>query len=189
MCRFQAEFRGAKLLFETDSRLFSPKGPDRGTMAMLNSITLNPGMRVLDLGCGYGLVGLLVAAVIGAEGVVMSDVSPLAVEVARRNARLNSLDGVELLVSDGFKSIPHTGFDLILSNPPYHEDFSVPKTFIEKGFNRLAIGGYLYMVTRRRQWYKKRFISVFGGVRVHNVEGYYVFEGEKRSQAYSSRGG
>ena len=60
------------------------------------------------------------------------------------------------LPSDGFRDIPDTGYTLILSNPPYHTDFRVAKHFIEKGFNRLAIGGKMVMVTKRRDWYKRK---------------------------------
>ncbi|MDE6032167.1 MAG: methyltransferase, partial [Oscillospiraceae bacterium] len=66
-------------------------------------------------------------------------------------------------------------------NPPYHADFSVPKSFIEIGFEKLAIGGKLVMVTKRLDWYKNKLTSVFGGVKVREVNGYYVFIAEKRS--------
>ena len=80
-----------------------------------------------------------------------------------------------------------SGFDLILSNPPYQTDFSVAKGFIEKGFNRLKIGGKLYMVTKRRAWYKNKMISVFGGVEIRETDGYYVFIAERRSLQYANK--
>ena len=60
---------------------------------------------------------------------------------ARRNAENNGVPGVTFFVSDGFKNVDAAGFDLILSNPPYQTDFAVAKKFIEKGFNRLKLGG------------------------------------------------
>ena len=65
--------------------------------------------------------------------------------------------------------------------------FTVAKRFIEKGFNRLKIGGKMYMVTKRKDWYKNKLISIFGGVRIHEIDGYYVFEAEKRSASYAGK--
>lgn len=73
-----------------------------------------------------------------------------------------------------------------LSNPPYHADFSVPKEFIEKGFNRLQIGGKMYMVTKRKDWYKNKLISIFGGVKIWEIDGYYVFLAIKKQSSYAN---
>jgi len=64
-------------------------------------------------------------------------------------------------------------------------DFSVPKMFIEKGFNRLRIGGRMYMVTKRKLWYKNKLISIFGGVKIWEIDGYYVFMSVKKSPDYA----
>lgn len=66
--------------------------------------------------------------------------------------------------SDGLKNIPEAGFTLILSNPPYHTDFSVAKEFIEDGFCKLLVGGKMLMVTKRLDWYRNRLSAVFGGI-------------------------
>ena len=183
----QAEILGQRVSLETRRGLFSPEHIDRGTLAMLSHVQIAPGMRILDLGCGYGVVGIVAAKIAGEENVFMSDADPMAVETARRNAERNGVGGVQVCVSDGFQSVDASGFDLILSNPPYQTDFSVAKGFIEKGFNRLKIGGRLYMVTKRREWYKNRMISVFGGVEIHETDGYFVFVSERRSLQYANR--
>ena len=182
-----AELMGHRLELETDPALFSPAHADRGTLAMLSCAQFTPGMKVLDLGCGCGLVGILAARCCGGENVIMSDIDPLAVQIARRNALRNGAEGVRAVVSDGFSAIGEAGFDLILSNPPYQSDFSVAKRFIEKGFNRLKVGGRMLMVTKRRDWYRNKFVAIFGGVRVHEVDGYFVFEAEKRDSRYADR--
>ena len=182
-----AELMGHRLALETHPKLFSPGHADRGTLAMLSVAHFSPGMRVLDLGCGCGLVGILAARMCGEENVIMSDIDPLAVQIAAKNAAANGVGGVQVVVSDGLNGVDATGFDLILSNPPYQSDFSVAKRFIEKGFNRLKIGGTMLMVTKRREWYRNRLISIFGGVRVHEVDGYFVFEAEKRDSRYANR--
>lgn len=183
----QTEIFGQRVLLETRPELFSPEHIDRGTLAMLSHVRIASGMRIMDLGCGCGVVGIVAAKIAGEENVFMSDADPRAVEIARRNAERNGVGGVRLYVSDGFRDIDESGFDLILSNPPYQTDFSVAKGFIEKGFNRLKIGGRLYMVTKRREWYKNKMISVFGGVEIHETDGYFVFVSERRSLQYANR--
>ena len=107
-------------------------------------------------------------------------------ETAKVNAENNGASGVRIVRSDGFENVDDTGFDLILSNPPYQSDFSVAKNFIEKGFNRLKIGGRMVMVTKRLDWYRNKLRAVFGGVRVVQIDGYFVFEAERRSMHYAS---
>lgn len=183
----QVEILGQQVSLETRRGLFSPEHVDRGTLAMLSHVKIASGMRIMDLGCGCGVVGIVAAKIAGEENVFMSDADPMAVETARRNAERNGVNGVHICVSDGFQSVDASGFDLILSNPPYQTDFSVAKGFIEKGFNRLKIGGKLYMVTKRRAWYKNKMISVFGGVEIRETDGYYVFIAERRSLQYANK--
>lgn len=172
--------KGVQLYLETAPSLFSPGGIDKGTAAMLSLVDLDIDGKLLDLGCGYGVVGILAAKLLGSENVVMCDISPLAVEISRCNAELNGVPDINIVESDGFNSVDESGFSLILSNPPYHTDFSVAKRFIEIGFKRLIPGGRMYMVTKRREWYKNKFISVFGGVIITEIDGYFVFMAEKR---------
>ena len=185
--RIEAEILGQRVVLETRQELFSPEHVDRGTLAMLKHVHIAPGLRIMDLGCGCGVVGIVAAKIAGEENVFLSDVDPTAVEVARRNAERNGVGGARFFVSDGFRDVDASGFDLILSNPPYQTDFSVAKGFIEKGFNRLKIGGRLYMVTKRRDWYKNKMISVFGGVAIHETDGYCVFVAERRGLQYANR--
>lgn len=187
MPKIAAEVMGRRVELETRPGLFSPEHADRGTLAMLSLVRFEPGMKVLDLGCGSGLVGILAAMTCGEENVVMSDIDPLAVEAAAGNAARNGVGGVKVVLSDGFSGLDDTGFDLILSNPPYQSDFSVAKGFIEKGFNRLKLGGRLMMVTKRREWYRNKLSAIFGGVRIHEIDGYFVFEAERRDLHYAKR--
>jgi 16S rRNA (guanine1207-N2)-methyltransferase len=173
--------------FNTSNEVFSPQNVDKGTLAMLSIVEFKNDDRVLDLGCGYGIVGILSAKIVGATNVVMADIDERAVILTRENIALNDVEGIKSYQSDGFKNINEKDFTLILSNPPYHVDFSVPKEFIEKGFNRLAIGGRMYMVTKRKDWYKNKLISIFGGVKITEINGYYIFMAEKKTTTYSSK--
>lgn len=177
----ETAIKNTPLRFETDPAIFSPKAVDSGTLSMLSQTEFSQGDKVLDLGCGYGVVGILAARLIGEGNVVMCDISERAVECARRNAELNGVPGVDIRISNGLDDIADDDFTLILSNPPYQTDFSVARRFIEVGFRKLSLGGRMIMVTKRLDWYRNKLSSVFGGVRVSQVNGYYVFVAEKRS--------
>ena len=177
-----ARIKDVDLKFVTEPTLFSPNSIDNGTLAMLTEVDFLPGDKVLDLGCGYGVAGILAGKLIGGESVIMCDISEQAVKYAAMNATLNYVPHIDIRFSDGYQNVPEKDFTLILCNPPYHADFSVPKKFIEVGFRKLAMGGKLVMVTKRLDWYKNKLTSVFGGVKVQEIGGYYVFVAEKRSQ-------
>ena len=182
----RAQIEGIALQFETAPGLFSPHALDAGTVAMLERARISAGDKVLDLGCGYGAVGIYAAKITQPDRVFMLDNDPLAVEHALRNAARNDVAGAHVILSEGFGALDETEFTLILCNPPYHADFSVPKHFIEKGFNRLALGGRLWMVTKRDLWYRNKLTAIFGGARVHRAGEYFLFEAEKRSHTYAN---
>lgn len=177
---------GHPLRLWTEPGLFSQSSVDAGTLAMLACVTFSPDDRVLDLGCGYGVVGIVAARTARPENVFLVDIDPVAVGAATTNVASNGAAGASVVLSDGFRDFRETGFTKILSNPPYHADFAVPKHFIEKGFNRLAIGGSLFMVTKRELWYRRKLEAIFGGVRVRTIDGYFVFEAVKKASQYAN---
>lgn len=182
---YQALLWNQPLEIETTEGLFSPRGADAGTLSMISAVELKSGQKLLDLGCGAGLVGIAAAKVLGEENVWMTDVDPAAVRCAAENAKRNGVENVHLCCGDALDAVDASGFDWILSNPPYHADFSVAKKFIEKGFNRLKLGGKLVMVVKRELWYRNKLTAIFGGVRMQEIGGYFVFTAEKRSERYA----
>lgn len=177
---------GHELRLWTEPGLFSQKAVDAGTLAMLSCVTFQPEDKVLDLGCGYGVVGIVAAKTARPQNVFLVDIDPLAVSAAARNVASNGAAGATVALSDGFRDFHASGFTKILSNPPFHADFAVPKHFIEKGFNRLVVGGAMFMVTKRELWYRKKLEAIFGGVRVRRVGDYFVFEAIKKSAQYAN---
>ena len=182
---YQALLWNQPLEIETTEGLFSPRGADTGTLSMVSAVELESGQKLLDLGCGAGLVGIAAAKVLGEENVWMTDVDPAAVRCTAENAKRNGVENVHLCCGDALDAVDASGFDWILSNPPYHADFSVAKKFIEKGFNRLKLGGKLVMVVKRELWYRNKLTAIFGGVRMQEIGGYFVFTAEKRSERYA----
>ena len=175
------EINGIEIICETGEYYFSPTRVDLGTRFMLETVPVHEGDKVIDLGCGYGVVGIYAAKKVGGENVVMCDILEDAVALSKANLTRNGIDGVRVLQSDGLRNIEDRDFTLILSNPPYHTDFSVAKEFIEDGFKKLKVGGRMALVTKRLDWYRNKLKSVFGGVKVFEAEDYYIFLSEKRA--------
>lgn len=96
--------------------------------------------RIIDLGCGYGVVGIVAAKFTNPSNIFMLDIDENSLNCAKENMELNNVQGINIIESDAYNNLNATGFDIILSNPPYHTDFSIAKKFIEKGFNRLKTG-------------------------------------------------
>ncbi|HYG57926.1 MAG TPA: methyltransferase [Symbiobacteriaceae bacterium] len=155
--------------------VFSPRQLDLGTALMLEQIgTPPPGARFLDLGCGAGIVSRIAAEAWGCRAT--------AVDVNARALRLTALNApaAEVVASNGFAALAGRQFDLIASNPPYHTDFGVAKAFIEGAHVHLELGGSLYLVVKRADWYVQKVRTTFGGCRVVEQNGYTVIVAEKR---------
>ena len=187
MYDIEITIKNIDLKFTSSDKLFSPKNIDIGTLSMIDEVCFENENKILDLGCGYGFVGILAAKIIGEDKVVMCDIDSEAVEVSKHNAVLNDVSNINIIQSDGLKNIIDNDFSMVLSNPPYHTDFSVAKHFIESGFYKLALNGKFIMVTKRLDWYKNKLSSVFGGVRVKERNGYYIFISEKRNMLDSNK--
>ncbi|KLI25990.1 class I SAM-dependent methyltransferase [Brachyspira hyodysenteriae] len=187
MYNIEIAIKNIDLKFTSNDKLFSPKNIDIGTLSMINEINFEDENKILDLGCGYGVVGILAAKIIGEDKVVMCDIDAEAVEISKHNDVLNNVSNINIIQSDGLRNIIDNDFSMILSNPPYHTDFYVAKHFIESGFYKLALNGKFVMVTKRLDWYKNKLSSVFGGVKVKEINGYYIFISEKRNMIDSNK--
>lgn len=183
----QTNIKGVDLTLQTQPGLFSPRQVDVGTLSMLSCVDFTTEDKVLDLGCGYGVVGILAARLIGQEKVFLLDADAAAIECAKANAQANGLPELSVTHSDGFSRFQEAGFTRILCNPPYHTDFAVARQFILKGFNRMVIGGSMWFVTKRDKWYRNKMGAVFGGVSVQEINSYYVISAEKRRESYAGK--
>lgn len=173
---YAVEFAGRTYQVVTAPGVFSPRGLDAGTRLMLSHVQARAGARLLDLGCGTGIVSRIAAEAWQCQ-VTAVDVNARALRLARANA-----PGAEVLASDGFRGLAGRIFDLVLTNPPYHTDFSVAREFIEGAFRHLTDGGMLFLVVKRSNWYVNKIRTIFGGCQVIQADGYTLIRAEKRTR-------
>lgn len=160
--RIQTTLREKDYVFETIPGLFSAERIDPGTRLLIESMEINDGDTVFDFGCGYGVIGLVAAHLCTHGKVYLADVDIRAVKQSIINAKLNHLDNVEVLASDGFAEIPpKEKFDVILANPPNHVAKEILIEFISEAKNRLINNGKIYLVIEKRllPMYKRLLIG------------------------------
>ncbi len=140
---------GLEFEFETDSGVFSRYRVDYGSDLLIKSVSPLSG-RVLDLGCGYGPIGIVLARLNPAARVVLADVNRRALTLAAENARLNDADNVEIVESDGFSRLEGK-FDSILCNPPIRAGKRVVIELIQASEQHLSPSGALWLVVQKKQ--------------------------------------
>ena len=164
---FRAELRGASLAFSTTWGLFSPKGVDAGTHLLLEHLDIQEGDTCLDLGCGYGTIGITLAKCDQTLTVYMVDKDFVAVDYARKNVGQNRLQNCHVLLSNGFSHLPNIRFDLIVSNLPANVGKELLQILLTDAKHYLKPNGRLYVVTISglREFIKRNFMIVFGNYR------------------------
>ena len=143
------EVLGLKIQCTTDSGVFSREGLDMGTRILLEALPEVSG-RALDLGCGWGSVGVALGRKYPEAELVLTDVNERAVELARRNLRENGVGGAQAVCGDGFEKV-EGAFDLIALNPPIRAGKAAIYELFANAAARLRAGGALYIVIRKQQ--------------------------------------
>ncbi len=169
---------GRQLALVTMPGVFSGDGLDAGTALLLENLPDLAGKRVLDLGCGSGVIGIA-AALAGAASVTMTDVDLLAVATARENIARAGVSNVTAVASDLYGAIHGQRFDIILCNPPFHAgqriDRDIADAIVREAPSVLADGGRILLVANRFLAYDRALRESFGEVqRVAETERYHV---------------
>ncbi|XEC94632.1 class I SAM-dependent methyltransferase [Paenibacillus tarimensis] len=179
--------RDRRFKFVTDAGVFSKTGVDFGSRLLIEALELPEAARVLDVGCGYGPIGLAVAALIPSGHVTMLDINERAVQLAKENAALNGIHNVEIMQSDLYEAVIGRHFDVIITNPPIRAGKAVVHHIFEKGETLLLPGGSMWVVIQKKQGSPSAFAkleSLFGRViEVTKDKGYRIFRAEKEGMA------
>jgi 16S rRNA (guanine1207-N2)-methyltransferase len=173
---FTESIRGVNLTYHTTWGLFSPKCVDEGSRLLLDHLEVHPEDDTLDLGCGYGPLGLTLARLAPQGRSLLLDKDFVAVDYSRRNAELNRIDNVDVLLSNGFSAVGERRFDLIVSNLPAKTGKELYYLYFYDALERLKPGGRFYVVTISglRKFIQRAFMEVFGNYQKIKQGGTYT---------------
>lgn len=170
--------------FLTASSVFSKTKVDLGTRVLIESMTLPDRGNILDIGCGYGAVGIVAAALKPKAHVVMTDVNMRAVRLTRKNLERNNISNAEVRYGYFYEPVQDLRFNCVLSNPPVSAGMETVKTIIKQATTVMADNGTFQMVIRSKIGAKalpELFNETFGNHTVLSREsGFRVLMGQRQ---------
>ncbi|MCW8876406.1 MAG: methyltransferase [Kangiellaceae bacterium] len=160
----QTNLQGENLVFETSFGVFSPREIDEGTRLLLKYLQVEQGFDCLDLGCGYGPIGIWMARKSQTGKVIMVDKDFVAIEHAQTNIMKNKVENAVAQLSNGLSTLNEEKFDLIVSNIPAKVGNEMLYLFLYDAYHHLKPGGKFVVVTVNglRHFCKRTFNEVFG---------------------------
>ena len=147
----QEVLRGKTFTFLTDADVFSKKGVDYGSKHLIETMELREDAKVLDVGCGYGPIGLSAAVMCPKGHVTMVDINERAIELSVENARRNGIGNVTILQSDLLEQVKDQKFDAVLTNPPIRAGKEMVHRIFVDAYDCLEDGGSLWVVIQKKQ--------------------------------------
>lgn len=178
---FNFTLRNHNFDFMSDSGVFSRQTVDYGSRVLIEAIDFNniPAGNILDVGCGYGPIGLALAKDQTDRKVTMVDVNLRALDLAKKNAATNHVDNVDIFESDTYKSVEGK-YALVVSNPPVRAGKNVVTSILADSKAHLVENGELWIVLQKKQGApsaKKLMEQTFGNVEVVTRDkGYYILK-------------
>lgn len=178
----KAVLRNALFTFRTSSGVFSGKRVDAGTKLLADTCIVEKDWCILDLGCGYGVIGIVMKKLYSNADVFMVDINERAIALAEKNAVLN---GVSPHIAQGhlYEPVGKMEFDTIIVNPPYVAGRKLVFEMLEGAKKHLKKGGLLQVVARHQKGGKtimKKMLEIFNNVLDHaRGAGYHVYVSKK----------
>ena len=161
---FEAKLKGHNFVFHSTWGLFSPKEIDKGSLMLINQVDIKPTDFTLEMGCGYGPIGLVIAKMSPQGKVHMLDKDFVAVDFAKKNAQLNGIQNCDIYLSNAFSNVPAIEFDNIVSNLPAKVGKELLFLILNDAKNHLKKGGkfYVVVIAGLKDYIKRNFKEVFG---------------------------
>lgn len=161
---FSETLKDIPFVFHSTWGIFSPRNIDDGTLMLLKYLEIKETDDCLDLGCGYGPLGLTMAKLAPKGSTTLVDKDFKAVEYSNKNAELNQINNAEALLSNGFDQINKRKFNIVVSNIPAKVGNEMLSLFLYDAFKQMKHGGKIYVVTITglRKYIKRNFEEVFG---------------------------
>ena len=179
----EAVIRGKRFVFSTGAGTFSPTRVDPGSMLLAEESDVPEGADVLDLGCGYGAIGIAIAKTVPGTHVALVDTNARAVSYAEKNATGNGVT-VKIASGDGFANLGNALFDVILFNPPFSAGKDIWLRLIADAKGHLRDGGSLQVVAPTNKGggiVESELTKLFGKTTVlARKSGYRIYKAEKR---------
>lgn len=176
-------FKKNTLIFDTDNGVFSKGGIDYGSNVLLQTLPDFDGdLSLLDVGCGYGTMGLTLAKKYPNFTIDMVDVNLRAIELSKSNALKNGIHNVNIYESSCYQNVDKV-FDIIISNPPIRAGKKVVFEILSGAFEHLKAGGELWIVIQKKQGAEsslKHLKGIFDSVEIVNKDGgYWIIKSRK----------
>ncbi len=171
-------------MFISDNGVFCKDKIDEGSIILLKTLNkYSLGKRILDVGCGYGVLGITLKKCFPQSSVDMIEINPRAIELAQINAKKNECD-VHIFESDIYSNVKCFNYTDIVTNPPIRAGKKVIYKIFEEAYDHLDKNGALWVVIRKNHGALSacRFIEgIFGNCTILNKEkGYYILKSEKK---------
>jgi 16S rRNA (guanine1207-N2)-methyltransferase len=173
--------RDLDLRLTTQAGVFAHKGLDLGTRLLIEAMHVAPTARLLDIGCGYGAIGISAAKLATKGEAVLVDSDIRATRLAQRNIELNGLTNATVILGDGTNDLPpKSRFDVVASNPPTHSGREVLDEMVAGAYQVLKARGQLFLVINRLLSLKREVEDVFGNSEVvARSKGFVVIRAQK----------
>ncbi|WP_113929746.1 class I SAM-dependent methyltransferase [Bacillus sp. P14.5] len=182
----EVELRDFKFRLKTDQGVFSKNEIDFGSRLLIDSFIENEKAGpLLDVGCGYGPIGLSMAKAFPDRTVHMVDVNERALGLAKDNADKNGISNVSIYESSCFENVGEKSFSAILTNPPIRAGKSVVHEILEDSYNHLSEGGELWVVIQKKQGAAsafKKMEDIYGNAEIAaKKKGYQILKSVKEN--------
>ncbi len=179
-----AYFNNVKLTFKSDRGVFSNKEIDFGSFLLIKTLLSYPSVEeILDVGCGYGVIGLSLAFFKKCSHVEMIDINPRAIALSLENQQNLSIQNADIYLSDGLTKVTHL-FDRIVMNPPIRAGKKVIYQMFEDAFTHLRDAGDLWIVIKKdlgAPSAQKKLQALFQEVQIIlKNKGYWIIQATKK---------